>query len=150
MLRMVGRSDAEELTQDVFLRIFRGLGSFRGDAALGTWVYRLAMNVCLSFLSRRKRRQRLDERFEVAPAETAAPAPDSNPWLRQQLEAAMGQLSPGYRAVLVLHDVEGLNHEEIAKILGCRVGTSKSQLHKARMKMRDLLGPAVLAGEVQP
>lgn len=144
--RMVGREEAEELTQDAFLRIFRGIGSFRGDAALGTWIYRLSMNVCLSYLAKRSRRRRLQERYEAQLAQTAeltARRSEPEPMLRRRLELAIKVLPPGYRAVLVLHDVEGLNHQEIAQILGCREGTSKSQLHKARLRMRDLLGPAL-------
>ena len=115
-----------------------GWPGFRGDAALGTWIYRLAMNVCLSFLAKRSRRGQIDSRIGQSPEPT--PPRVGNPWLRDQLERALAELPDGYRAVLILHDVEGLNHQEIAEIIGCRVGTSKSQLHKARMRMRKLLG----------
>jgi RNA polymerase sigma-70 factor (ECF subfamily) len=97
------------------------------------------MNVCLSFLAKQKRRRRL--RLGIKIDQEPVQPQHGNPWLRQNLEQAMSQLPDGYRAVLVLHDVEGLNHEEVARILGCRVGTSKSQLHKARMRMRSLLEP---------
>src|SRR6185437_13432932 len=110
--RIVGAQDAEELVQEVFLRAYRGLDKFRGDAQLSTWMYRLAVNAALSHATRTQARQR-----------------------RDLGEDALVALPAGYRAVLVLHDVEGLQHEEIAEILGCRVGTSKSQLHKARAKM---------------
>ena len=138
--RICGAQDAEELSQEVFLRAFRGLEKFRGDAQLSTWMYRLAVNAALSHATRaqaRARRSVSDEVLEevAAPMETAG-----DPRLRERLVAAMEALPPGYRAVLVLHDVEGLQHEEIAQILGCRVGTSKSQLHKARAKMREALG----------
>jgi RNA polymerase sigma-70 factor (ECF subfamily) len=139
--RIVGSQDAEELTQDVFLRAFRGLARFRGDAQLSTWMYRLAVNAALSHATRaqaRARRNVSDEALLQLPAPTEQGA---DPRLRARLEAALGELPPGYRAVLVLHDVEGLQHDEIAEILGCRVGTSKSQLHKARARMRELLGP---------
>jgi RNA polymerase sigma-70 factor (ECF subfamily) len=149
LVRMVGRDDAEELAQEVFIRIFRGLPRFRGDAALGTWVYRLTMNVSLSFLTRTARRRRQDARLAESPPALAQGPVDANPWLRERLERALGELPAGYRAVLVLHDVEGLNHEEISAILGCRVGTSKSQLHKARMRMRALLQPGS-AAEARP
>lgn len=139
-LRMVGPQEAEELTQDVFLRIYNGLSRFRGDSALGTWVYRITMNVCLSHLAKRRRRTRLDQDFQREAALELRPR-ESSPLLRRRLEQALARLPDGYRAVLVLHDVEGLNHDEVAGILGCRVGTSKSQLHKARMKMRALLEP---------
>jgi RNA polymerase sigma-70 factor (ECF subfamily) len=138
--RIVGAQDAEELAQDVFLRAFRALDKFRGDAQLSTWMYRLAVNAALSHATRtqaRRRRDLGDETLLTLPAEDS---PESDPRLRARLQAALDELPAGYRAVLVLHDVEGLQHEEIAQILGCRVGTSKSQLHKARMRMRELLG----------
>jgi RNA polymerase sigma-70 factor (ECF subfamily) len=138
--RVVGPSDSEE----VFVRIFRGLASFRGDAQLSTWIYRLAMNAALTHVSRRPRPTQSDDVL----AEVAAPAqPAPDPRLAARLEAALAELPAGYRAVLVLHDVEGLSHEECAEILGCRVGTSKSQLHKARSRMRELLGPGLARSE---
>jgi RNA polymerase sigma-70 factor (ECF subfamily) len=136
--RIVGRSDSEEVVQEVFVRIYRGLAKFRGDAQLSTWIYRLSVNAALSHVSKRKRRPECEEWQDQ---EAAAPAPQRDSALSRRLEDAMAQLPVGYRAVLVLHDVEGLSHEECAKILGCRIGTSKSQLHKARAKMRQLLGP---------
>jgi RNA polymerase sigma-70 factor (ECF subfamily) len=136
--RIVGPNDSEEVAQEVFVRIFRGLPKFRGDSSLSTWVYRLSVNAALSHATRRTR---LTD-GEDALAHVAAPADaPTDPGLSARLEAALAQLPPGYRAVLVLHDVNGLNHEECAAILGCRVGTSKSQLHKARARMRELLGP---------
>ena len=141
--RIVGPSDADEVAQEVFVRIYRGLARFRGDAALGTWIYRLAVNAALSHVTRRARRATCGE---DGYANLAAPAPmRRDPRLAQRLEAALLELPPGYRAVLVLHDIEGLSHEECSAILDCRVGTSKSQLHKARAKMRDLLGPELAA-----
>jgi RNA polymerase sigma-70 factor (ECF subfamily) len=142
-LRIVGAMDAEEVAQEAFIRIFRGLPKFRGDAALSTWIYRLAVNAALSHRSRR------------APAGTDAHA-DAEPGgdgeahagvepaggdavLRARLERALERLPAGYRTVVVLHDVEGLEHEEVAEILGCHVGTSKSQLHKARARLREIL-----------
>ena len=138
--RIVGAQDAEELAQEVFLRAFRGLEKFRGDAQLSTWMYRLAVNAALSHATRTQARQKRDLGEEALMALPAEDAPATDPRLRARLEKALGELPAGYRAVLVLHDVEGLQHEEIAEILGCRVGTSKSQLHKARAKMRELLG----------
>lgn len=140
--RIVGAQDAEELTQDVFVRAFRGLANFRGDAQLSTWMYRLAVNAALSYATRTQARQKRQLGEEALLALPAEEAPSSDPRLRARLEEALARLPAGYRAVLVLHDVEGLQHEEIAQILGCRVGTSKSQLHKARAKMRELLGGA--------
>jgi RNA polymerase sigma-70 factor (ECF subfamily) len=141
--RIVGASDAEEVAQDVFVRVFRGLGSFRGESALGTWIYRLAVNAALSHVARRGRRGEVsDDELDQVPA---PPAVERDPRLSEKVEAAMARLPAGYRAILTLHDIEGLSHEECAAILDCRVGTSKSQLHKARAKMRDLLGPGLAA-----
>lgn len=141
--RIVGPSDAEEVAQDVFVRVFRGLGNFRGDSQLGTWVYRLAVNAALTHLGKQKRRGEVsdDELEQVAAPPTAV----RDPRLSARVEAALRRLPAGYRAILVLHDIEGLSHEECAAILDCRVGTCKSQLHKARAKMRELLGPALAA-----
>jgi RNA polymerase sigma-70 factor (ECF subfamily) len=141
--RIVGPSDADEVAQEVFVRIYRGLPKFRGDSQLGTWIYRLAVNAALSYVTRRAKRI---NRTEEGVSDLPAPPPvRRDPALADRLEAAMAELPPGYRAVLVLHDVEGLSHEECAEIMGCRVGTSKSQLHKARAKMRELLGPQLAA-----
>jgi len=138
--RIVGAQDAEELTQDVFLRAFRGLEKFRGDAQLSTWMYRLAVNAALSHATRSVARTRRTAPEEELMSLPAAAAPVTDPRLRERLQGALERLPAGYRAVLVLHDVEGLQHDEIAQILGCRVGTSKSQLHKARAQMRKWLG----------
>jgi len=141
--RIVGPGDSDEVAQEVFVRIFRGLPKFRGDSALGTWIYRLSVNAAISYATRRSRQLTAGPE----PLERiAAPAPARrDPHLADRLEDALAQLPPGYRAVLVLHDVEGLSHDECAAIMGCRVGTSKSQLHKARARMRDLLGPELAA-----
>ena len=138
--RIVGASDAEEVAQEVFVRVFRGLAAFRGDSALSTWIYRLTVNASLSYIARRGRRQEVpvDDTLHDVPAPAAV---ERDPGLASRIEAALGQLPAGYRAILVLHDVEGLSHEECAAILECRVGTCKSQLHKARARMRELLGP---------
>ncbi len=137
--RIVGYSDADEVAQEAFVRIYRGLAKFRGDSQLGTWIYRLSVNAALSHVTRRQKRIHLgDDALAEVPA---PPEPRRDPRLSERLERAMAELPPGYRAVLVLHDIEGLSHEECAEILGCRVGTSKSQLHKARGRMRELLGP---------
>ncbi len=138
--RIVGAGDAEEVAQEVFVRVFRGLAAFRGDSALSTWIYRLTVNASLSYVARRGRRQEVpvDDVLVDVPA---PPAVERDPGLASRIEAALGQLPAGYRAILVLHDVEGLSHEECAAILECRVGTCTSQLHKARARMRELLGP---------
>jgi RNA polymerase sigma-70 factor, ECF subfamily len=139
--RIVGGSDAEEVAQEVFVRVYRGLGAFRGDSALSTWIYRLTVNAALSHLARRGRRHEVgDDGLTELPA---PPATERDSALAARIETALAQLPPGYRAILVLHDVEGLSHEECAAILECRIGTCKSQLHKARARMRDLLGPGI-------
>ena len=128
---IVGAMDAEEVAQEAFIRIFRGLPKFRGDAALSTWIYRLAVNAALSHRARRPPvpSDAAGDDIEGAPAESTL----------EGLEQALARLPAGYRTVVVLHDIEGLEHEEVAQILGCHVGTSKSQLHKARAKLRELL-----------
>ena len=141
--RIVGTSDAEEVAQEVFVRVFRGLAAFRGDSALSTWIYRLTVNAALSHLARRGRRHEVgDDGLTELPA---PPVTERDSALAARIEAALAQLPPGYRAILVLHDVEGLSHEECAAILECRIGTCKSQLHKARARMRELLGPSIAA-----
>jgi RNA polymerase sigma-70 factor (ECF subfamily) len=139
-LRIVGAVDAEEVAQEAFIRVFRGLPKFRGEAALGTWIYRLAVNAALSHRSRRANAPKADS-DEGAAAERALAVPPESPdtALRKQLERGLALLPVGYRTVIVLHDVEGLEHEEVAAILGCHVGTSKSQLHKARARLREVL-----------
>ena len=139
--RIVGASDSEEVAQEVFVRVFRGLASFRGDSALSTWIYRLTVNAALSHLARRGRRHEVgDDGLTELPA---PPSAERDSALATRIEAALAELPPGYRAILVLHDVEGLSHEECAAILECRVGTCKSQLHKARARMRELLGDSL-------
>jgi RNA polymerase sigma-70 factor, ECF subfamily len=138
IVRIGGPLVAEELCQEIFLKIYKNLSKFRGDSQLATWIYRLTVNATLTHVTRRPR----DLALEDHPMEPVADErPTGDPALRARIERALVELPAGYRAVLVLHDVEGMNHEEIAEILGCRVGTSKSQLHKARARMRELLGP---------
>jgi RNA polymerase sigma-70 factor, ECF subfamily len=142
-LRMTGNTaEAEDLSQEVFVQVFRKLDTFRGESAFTTWLHRLTVNhVLMHFRKRRSRREQLTEDGELP--ERAIGGQDiltSLPILdRLALDEAIVQLSPGYRDVFLLHDIEGLQHTEIAHIRGCSVGTSKSQLHKARMKMRHLL-----------
>lgn len=141
--RIVGSSDSEEVAQEVFVRIYRGLNKFRGDSALSTWIYRLSVNAALTHVTRRK--PRWTDGDEALGRVAAPEVARRDPNLAARLERALEELPPGYRAVLVLHDVKGLSHEECANIMGCRIGTSKSQLHKARAKMRELLGPELAA-----
>jgi len=152
-LRIVGPIDAEEVAQEAFIRIFRGLPKFRGDAALSTWIYRLAVNAALSHRTRRAGARlptddgQADRRSEAQPAEEPT---RGDAVLRARLERALVRLPAGYRTVIVLHDVEGLEHEEIASILSCHVGTSKSQLHKARAKLREILAAdGITAAELE-
>jgi RNA polymerase sigma-70 factor (ECF subfamily) len=144
-LRMLGNpTEAEDVTQDVFVKLYRKIGTFQGDAALSTWLYRLTVNTVLMHLRRQQRKQK-EQPMEGDSLQSLAEDRSLNRRAevslidRIALERAIAQLPTGYRAVLVLHDVEGYEHEEIARMLGIRVGTSKSQLHKARLKMRKLL-----------
>jgi len=145
--RMAGSTqEAEDLLQEVFLHAYRKLGSFRGDSSLGTWLYRLGMNQCLDYLRGRQARmkQATDSLDEEGAAEVAAPTPATPIAVnRLDLERAIGRLPEGCRAAFLLHDVEGFEHHEVAKILGVSEGTSKSQVHKARMKLRTYLGTKV-------
>jgi RNA polymerase sigma-70 factor (ECF subfamily) len=138
--RMAGSpQEGEDLLQEIFLQVHKKLGSFRGDAALGTWLYRLAMNHCLDFVRSRQARMKL---VTGAIDEIGAPehaAPRETPVARIDLERAVQRLPDGYRAAFVLHDVEGLDHKQIAEMLGISEGTSRSQVFKARMKLRQLL-----------
>ena len=142
-LRMVANvTEAEDLTQEVFVHLFRKLGSFRGESAFTTWLHRLTVNhVLMHFRKRGVRLEKTTEEGDVPEqVEVGSDKPQAMPVIdRIALDKAIGQLPPGYRTVFVLHDVEGYEHEEIANMLGCSVGTSKSQLHKARMRLRELL-----------
>jgi RNA polymerase sigma-70 factor (ECF subfamily) len=142
-LRMTGNpAEAEDLSQEVFVQVFRKLDTFRGESSFTTWLHRLTVNqVLMNFRKTRRRRDQLTEDGELPERMINGPnVRMSFPIIdRLALAEAIVKLAPGYRTVFVLHDVEGLEHLEIANILGCAVGTSKSQLHKARMKMRSLL-----------
>jgi RNA polymerase sigma-70 factor, ECF subfamily len=135
--RMVGDSLAEEVTQDVFVRAWEKLDRFGGQSAFGTWLYRLAINVCLGARERSSKRA---HRFggEATEVDRAAGRP-SRPDHRVDLERAIERLPSGAKEVFVLHDIEGYKHREIAELLGVAEGTSKSQLHAARMSLRDYL-----------
>ncbi len=142
-LRMLQNAfEAEDLTQDVFIQLYRKIGSFRGDSAFTTWLHRLTVNQVLMHF--RKRTVKFEKTTEEGETPEQIVAGTSNPYKMQivdklSLENAIEQLPQGYKNVFVLHDVEGFEHEEVARILGCSVGTSKSQLHKARLKLRKLL-----------
>lgn len=135
--RILGAAQAEEATQDAFVRAWEKLATFRGEAAFATWLHRVALNL---FLGLRARDARLRDRFrEDAAFVAAAPARSAHPELRLDLERAIEELPDGARQVFTLYDVEGYRHEEIASLLEISVGTSKSQLHRARMLLRAQL-----------
>jgi RNA polymerase sigma-70 factor (ECF subfamily) len=136
---MVGnRAEAEDLLQEIFLQAYNKLSSFEGRAAFGTWLYRLAVNRCLDHLrSAASQRQSLTKSFEESPEPLAV---HETTWRRLDLERAILQLPHSYRSAFLLYDVEGLGHREVADILGVAEGTSKSLVHKARLKLRGLLG----------
>ena len=158
-LRMTNNvAEAEDLTQEAFLQVFRKLPTFRGDSALSTWMYRVAVNTVLMYfrkrgrpqlsldepsnpnLKTRKREYGLDDQRLVACVDRIA------------LARAIRELPDGYRTIFLLHEVEGYEHREIARLLKCSVGNSKSQLHKARLKMREILSqlPALDSPVPQP
>lgn len=142
-LRMLqSHAEAEDMAQEIFITLFAKLGSFRAEAAFATWLHRLTINhVLMHFRKGRVRRARITDDGETPLEIVEGTAnPDRMAILdRITLDSAIEQLPPGYRIVFILHEVEGHEHHEIAEILGCSVGTSKSQLHKARMKLRRLL-----------
>jgi RNA polymerase sigma-70 factor (ECF subfamily) len=142
-LRMTSsQTEAEDLTQEVFIQLFRKIGSFRGDSAFSTWLHRLTVNqVLMHFRRRSVKNERTSEDGEM-PEQTVAGTGNPNKMQvvdRIALKKAISELPNGYRNVFVLHDVEGFEHEEVARLMGISVGTSKSQLHKARLKLRGLL-----------
>ena len=147
-LRMVGNTaEAEDLTQEAFLQLFRKIATFRGESAFSTWLHRLAVNVVLMRLRKKHGVETSLEEVTEPDEESGGPrrdfgAPDlrlSGSIDRVNLQRAVEELPPGYKAVFVLHDVQGYEHNEIAQIMGCSIGNSKSQLHKARMRLRELL-----------
>jgi len=145
-LRMTSNAaEAEDLTQEAFLQLFRKIATFRGESAFSTWLHRMAVNVVLMQLRKKG--------LPVVPLEDTIESDEETPKKelgttdvklagsvdRLQLQRAIEKLPPGYRTIFVLHDVEGYEHNEIAEIVGCSIGNSKSQLHKARLKLRDFL-----------
>ena len=140
--RMVGRTDAEDLLQEIFLTAHRKIRLYKGESALGTWLFRMATNLCLDHL--RSRAVRSAQVTDSMDAEDARPQEGgSGPILgvldRLDLERALADLPDGCREVFVLYDVEGFEHREVGAMLGISEGTSKSQLHKARMRLRERL-----------
>lgn len=142
-LRMTSNSsDAEDLAHDVFVQLFRKLNSFRGESAFTTWLYRITVNqVLMHFRKKSYRSESVTEDGEMPEiVNPASVRPSHTPMVDKiALLAAVEQLPRGYRTVFILHDLEGYEHEEIATMLGISSGTSKSQLHKARLRMRELL-----------
>jgi len=135
--RMAGDDVADDLTQEVFIRAWQKLDSFRGDAAFGTWLHRLAVNLILS--RRETLRRRESHRATGAFHLESATSRDRPSGLRMDLEKAIDRLPDGARQVFVLYDVEGYTHDEIAGLMKISNGTSKSQLHRARMMLREFL-----------
>jgi RNA polymerase sigma-70 factor, ECF subfamily len=135
-------SDAEDLTQQVFIQLFRKLHTFRGESSFTTWLHRLTVNQVLMHFRRRmvKTEKTTEDGSTPIRIVTGTENPSRMALIdRIALNQAIGQLPPGYRMVFILHDVEGFEHDQIGKMLGCAVGTSKSQLHKARQRLRQLL-----------
>ena len=144
-LRMTSsQTEAEDLTQEVFIQLFRKIGSFRGDSAFSTWLHRLTVNqVLMHFRRRSVKNEKTSDDGEI-PEQTVTGSADPGKMQvidRIALKNAIAELPNGYKNVFVLHDVEGYEHEEVARRLGISIGTSKSQLHKARLKLRGLLVP---------
>jgi RNA polymerase sigma-70 factor, ECF subfamily len=138
--RMAGSpQDGEDLLQEIFLQAYRKLGSFKGESALGTWLYRLALNHCLDYV--RSRRAKMNKLTETLDAEHSYEpiAVRQTPIAKMDLERAIERLPDGCREAFVLHDIEGFDHKEVGDLLGIAEGTSKSQVFKARMKLRALL-----------
>jgi RNA polymerase sigma-70 factor (ECF subfamily) len=147
-LRMVSNTaEAEDLTQEAFLQLFRKIATFRGESAFSTWLHRLAVNVVLMRLRKKKVSESSLEEVTEPDEESGGPRRDfGGPDLRLSgsidrvnLQRAIEELPPGYKQVFVLHDMQGYEHNEIADIMQCSIGNSKSQLHKARMRLRELL-----------
>jgi len=145
-LRMTANTAAaEDLTQEAFLQLFRKIGTFRGESAFSTWLHRMAVNVVLMQLRKKGLAVVPLEDTLESEEEPARKEPGGEDLRlagsidRLQLEHAIEELPPGYRRIFLLHDVEGYEHNEIADMIGCSIGNSKSQLHKARMRLRELL-----------
>lgn len=141
-LRMMGDiAEAEDMTQEVFIQLHRKLGSFRGEAAFATWLHRLTVNQVLMYFRRRATKKAQAPKEDLLNGtEQSSPGSRYLPVIDHiALEEAIERLAPGCREIFVLCDVEGYNHHEAAKLLGCSVGNTKAQLHRARMKLREIL-----------
>jgi len=155
-LRMAGNpTDAEDLTQDVFLQLFRKISTFRGESAFSTWLHRMSVNIVLMRFRKKPKGETSLE--TVANQDEGSDGPTKEfggadlrldgVIDRVALQAAISELAPGYRAMFILHYVQGYKHNEIARILGCTTGNSKSQTHKARIRLRELLRKTLLGSE---
>ncbi len=142
-LRMTANpEEAEDLAQETFIQLFKKIGMFRGESAFTTWLHRMTVNQVLMHFRRRKSRPEYTSEEGETPDQIVKGTENQNrmPVVdRIVLEDAIAKLPPGYRSVFVLHDVEGYEHNEVAEMLGISEGTSKSQLHKARLKLRSLI-----------
>ena len=152
LYRMTGSSDdAEDLTQEVFIRMYTSIGSFRSQSSLNTWLFRIASNLCIDRFRRAKNRTAaysLDDPIGDGEGETTHEVPDrtyepqrllENGEMAEQIQRALAQLPEKLRATLLLHDIEGLPYEEIAQVVGCPLGTVKSRLFNARLQLRQRL-----------
>jgi RNA polymerase sigma-70 factor, ECF subfamily len=156
-LRMAGDpTQAEDLTQDVFLQLFRKIATFRGESAFSTWLHRMSVNIVLMHFRKRTVAETLFDPTTNPEEESGTQMEFGGPDLRLNgvidritLRAAINELAPGYKAMFILHDIQGYDHGEIAEMLGCSPGNSKSQLHKARVKLRKLLQKALGDGRRQ-
>ena len=139
--RMAGSAeDGEDLLQEIFLQAYRKLGSFKGESSVGTWLYRLALNHCLDYVrSRQARMKKVTDSYDVEDGTYEPVARRDTPVARIDLDRAVERLPDGCREAFVLHDVEGFDHKEVAEMLGIAEGTSKSQVFKARLKLRAWL-----------
>ena len=150
-LRMVGdASEAEDLTQDIFLQMFRKIDTFRGESAFSTWLHRMSVNIVLMRFRKKPIAQKSLDTITDSEEEFGTAKELGGPDLRLNgvidritLQAAIDELAPGSKAMFILHDIQGYKHDEIAGMFGCSVGNSKSQVHKARIRLRELLGKAL-------
>jgi len=156
-LRMTANTaEAEDLSQEAFLQLFRKIGTFRGESAFSTWLHRMAVNVVLMRLRKKglsvvPLEETMENDEESPKKEPGAQDPSlAGAVDRLELQRAVEALPPGYRTIFVLHDIEGFEHNEIADMVGCSIGNSKSQLHKARMKLRDSLRTSRAAKAEKP
>jgi RNA polymerase sigma-70 factor, ECF subfamily len=155
-LRMAGNpTDAEDLTQDVFLQLFRKISTFRGESAFSTWLHRMSVNIVLMRFRKKPKGETSLDTFANHDEDSSGPAKEfggadlrlDGVIDRVALQAAISELAPGYRAMFILHYVQGYKHNEIVRILGCTTGNSKSQTHKARIRLRELLHKTLLGSE---